>query len=265
MPLLIFIKMNEMKDNNNNVIIVMSYPYADKYKSILYKENKNKSGIYRLNNLITSESYIGSSKSLSKRIGNYYSLTNLKKRVKKESSKIYNSILKYGHSNFSIDILEYSEPDLLIEREQYYIDLLKPEYNILKTAGSSLGFKHSINTKLKMSANRRGENHPLFGKKPSYETRIKIGESLRSNPLIKIRPRIDTDVISNTAYTSRSSGIKIKIKIFDRLGKLVNEFSTMKDAALHYSISMKTMSKILNKDIFHDGFTYEFETRDTRI
>jgi hypothetical protein len=32
---------------------------------------------------------------------------------------------------------------LILEREQYYLDLLKPEYNILKVAGSSLGFKHS--------------------------------------------------------------------------------------------------------------------------
>jgi len=30
----------------------------------------------------------------------------------------------------------------LINREQYYLDLLQPEYNVLKVAGSSLGFKH---------------------------------------------------------------------------------------------------------------------------
>jgi len=32
----------------------------------------------------------------------------------------------------------------LIEREQYYIDLLNPEYNILKIAGSRLGVKHTL-------------------------------------------------------------------------------------------------------------------------
>jgi hypothetical protein len=38
-----------MKDNNNNVNIipVVSYTNADKDKSIVYKENKKKSGIYR--------------------------------------------------------------------------------------------------------------------------------------------------------------------------------------------------------------------------
>ena len=37
----------------------------------------------------------------------------------------------------------------MLNREQYYIDLIKPEYNILKIAGSSLGFKHSLKTLLK--------------------------------------------------------------------------------------------------------------------
>ncbi len=31
----------------------------------------------------------------------------------------------------------------VLSREQYYIDLLKPEYNILQKAGSSLGYKHT--------------------------------------------------------------------------------------------------------------------------
>jgi len=37
------------------------------------------------------------------------------------SSAIYSALLKYGYSNFSLDILEYCEIDALIEREQYYI------------------------------------------------------------------------------------------------------------------------------------------------
>jgi len=45
-------------------------------------------------------------------------------------------ISEKAHSNFKLEILEYCEADRLIilEREQYYIDLLKPEYNILKIA-----------------------------------------------------------------------------------------------------------------------------------
>jgi hypothetical protein len=51
-----------------------------------------------------------------------------------------------------------------IKREQYYLDLLKPEYNILKVAGSTLGFKYTENSRTKMSAsqidNSNSKNQP---------------------------------------------------------------------------------------------------------
>jgi|SRR5690554_1840262 len=59
---------------------------------------------------------------------------------------IHNALLKYGYSNFSLEILEYCEGVNPISREQFYIDSLRPEYNILEQAGSSLGFKHSEET-----------------------------------------------------------------------------------------------------------------------
>jgi hypothetical protein len=49
----------------------------------------------------------------------------------------------------------------LISREQYYIDLLNPEYNILKKAGFVLGFKHSEATKAEMSINNSKEKLPF--------------------------------------------------------------------------------------------------------
>ena len=60
--------------------------------------------------------------------------------------------MKYGYSNFSLEILEYCSSSEAISREQYYIDLLKPAYNILLVAGSRLGSKHSEETKAKISA-----------------------------------------------------------------------------------------------------------------
>jgi len=59
---------------------------------------------------------------------------------------IHKALLKYGYSNFKLEILEYCNKDEVIAREQYYLDLLLPKYNILKISGSSLGFKHSEET-----------------------------------------------------------------------------------------------------------------------
>ncbi len=135
-----------MKMNNNNdmkIVPKFIYPNAETYKFIIYDQNNKKSGIYRWVNLISGKSYVGSSVNLTKRLGNYYSLNYLKNSLKKNPSIIYRSLLKQGYSNFSLEILEYCEPNLLTSREQYYIDLLKPEYNILKIAGSRLGTKHT--------------------------------------------------------------------------------------------------------------------------
>jgi group I intron endonuclease len=65
------------------------------------------------------------------KLNNYYNFSSLKIKVK-GSIIIYRALLKYGDSNFSLDIIEYYEPSVLIAREQYYIDLLKSKYNILK-------------------------------------------------------------------------------------------------------------------------------------
>ena len=64
----------------------------------------------------------------------------------KNNTPLHNALLKYGHSNFTLEILEYCGGVDIISREQFYFDLLKPEYNILQKAGSSLGFKHSVKT-----------------------------------------------------------------------------------------------------------------------
>jgi group I intron endonuclease len=121
--------MNNKENNNINIIPEVIYANVETDKSIIYKENRNKSGVFRLVNKINGKSYVGSSMSLSKTFSIYYSLGSLKREVK-GSIIIYRALLKYGYSNFSLHTLEYCEKDVLIEREQYYMDLIKPEYNI---------------------------------------------------------------------------------------------------------------------------------------
>jgi len=58
-------------------------------------------------------------------------------------------LIKYGYANFSVTVSEYYDKSDLLVREQYYLDKLNPQYNMLKIAGSSLGFKHSEETKEK--------------------------------------------------------------------------------------------------------------------
>jgi len=93
--------------------------------------------------LETGDSYVGSALNLTNRLSKYFSFR-FKRNILNSKSRINNSLLKYGYNKSRIDILEYCESKDLITREQYYMDLLEPEYNILKKAGSSLGYKHSL-------------------------------------------------------------------------------------------------------------------------
>lgn len=59
---------------------------------------------------------------------------------------INRALNKSKYTNFSLEILEYCTESDVIAREQYYLDLLRPEYNGLRVADSSLSFKHSEET-----------------------------------------------------------------------------------------------------------------------
>lgn len=48
---------------------------------------------------------------------------------------ICKALLKHGHYQFSFTMLEYSDANNRIEKENYYINLLEPKYNVLKIAG----------------------------------------------------------------------------------------------------------------------------------
>lgn len=105
------------------------------------KENRGKTGVYRWVNNETGKTYVGSSVNLSKRFQQYYCYNLIANP--NIQMVIYQALLKYGYSNFTLEILEYCEPSNVIAREQFYLDLLCPEYNLLKTAGSRLGYKCS--------------------------------------------------------------------------------------------------------------------------
>jgi len=103
------------------------------------KENRDKLGIYRWVNNENQKSYVGSGVNLAKRLASYFN----KNELKRNSRPIKDALLKYGYKGFTLDILEYCSKTDLLEREQFFIDKLNPEYNILKFAYSVLGYRHS--------------------------------------------------------------------------------------------------------------------------
>jgi len=49
---------------------------------------------------------------------------------------ICRALIKYGYSEFSLEILEYCAPEVRFEREYHYIKVLNPEYNIVRESNA---------------------------------------------------------------------------------------------------------------------------------
>lgn len=109
---------------NFTITPIVAYSNADTSKIQIIKEIKGKSGIYRWINYENGKSYIGSSVNLSARLYRYFSLAHIIAQSK--HSIICKSLVKYGYSSFSFEILEYCNKDEVLVREQYYLDLLNP-------------------------------------------------------------------------------------------------------------------------------------------
>lgn len=119
-------------------------------------------GIYIITNIKNNKCYIGSAVNIQGRWKVHLSTLENKKHDNGHLQASYN---KYGKESFIFDILCYCKKEDLLYFEQKCIDLFKPEYNILKIAGSTLGYKHTEATKAKMSKPR------------SEETKRKISEA----------------------------------------------------------------------------------------
>ena len=135
-----------------SIVPVVTYSNSDTMKESVVKENKGKSGVYRWTNKITGYTYIGSSVKLDRRLRVHIS------NIGSVKLPLYNALNKYGLDNYAFMILQYCDPveDVCLGLEQNYraaLDLYKPNYNILKLAGSSQGFKHSPETIAKLKKN----------------------------------------------------------------------------------------------------------------
>jgi group I intron endonuclease len=178
----------------------------------VFDEGWNGCGIYMCRGDYISETlsqpiYVGSSLNLRQRIeGGHLYFLNRKKHSNKPLQFSWNKHNKI--EGFSWHLLELCEPEKLLTREQYYLDLYRPfvdelrGFNIAKDARAptkgrkmpphstavrkkiSIGNTGKIlskETKQRISLATTGEKNPHFGKFHSVETKLKISKANKGN------------------------------------------------------------------------------------
>jgi len=187
---------------------------------------ENKSGIYCISHIETGRMYIGSSVDLGgrmlDRIFNHSSNTHLQR-----------ALTLYGLAAFTFKIVEFCNRDQLLVREQHWLNWLfnlseDLRYNFLPTAGSSLGYQHTEETRAKMSATRKGKSPAnIFQKGENNPMRGRTGE---------LHPMF-----------GKAAANAIGCSVCDLDGNVIAEYPSVKAAAEFIGVSRQAVSSALQR------------------
>lgn len=119
--------------------------------------------IYKISNNIDDRVYIGST-------------INLNSRWREHKRKLLNNIHenvhlqrfvnKYGLDCLSFDIIEEVNNDVVLVKEQYYLDITTNKFNIaINSSAPMMGKHHTEKALEKIAIRSKGYNNPMFGKK----------------------------------------------------------------------------------------------------
>lgn len=200
-------------------------------------------GVYKITNLKNNKQYVGSA------ITKKPSLNRLYVRFRNhffnhhKPFPISRAIQKYGVHNFSWEILEFTDISTTRARETHWIQQLKPEYNILESGESSLGYNHTLETRLKMksvySLERRVKIGNLNrGKKVSGEIRKKMSQSaLHRTPDQKQRHQQACESFNKVTFSKPTQIVDAETL------KVLGNFKSLRDACRAWHGDYRTFKR----------------------
>ena len=194
---------------------------------------------------------------------------------------INDAIFKYKMNEFILEILEYCEPDIIIEREQFYIDILQPEYNILKIAGSTIGRKLSEEAKINISIRNKGFNNPMYGKTHTEETKLilSIHNKGYNNPMYgkthteetKLRIKASLLKFNNTNiqnidnHKKKTKILKNQIEILDSNNKSIQILDNGMKISKFYNIPKTVVYRYIQTGKLYKNSYYFRKVNNNRL
>jgi group I intron endonuclease len=160
-------------------------------------------GVYKILNIVNSKIYIGSSSNVLNRINRH--LRDLRSN-KHNNSKLQKSWNKYGEESFYFSIIEYvDDKNHLIEREQYYLDTVLHAHlndnifenialNLVKTAGNTIGYNFSEESKSKMSFTKASKSNKF----------LNIDFSLIDSKYLKLEQELEKKIDTNNPFFGKN-------------------------------------------------------------
>lgn len=149
-------------------------------------------GVYVITNIANGKQYVGSSNNVGARINQHFGGAC---RKYKDNLDFYHDIFVLGREGFSYQLLEKCTPDMKIEREYFWWESLRPEYNL--TAPRVDPFRDPIVRKRSIEGTLRPDNQARLNaikQTPEYRGRLREAQSY------KMRPCYGVSEDGNTPY-----------------------------------------------------------------
>jgi group I intron endonuclease len=225
------------------------------------KALKGLAGVYAFINNITGAVYIGSSINIALRLAQHVDDNGT-------NAHLQNAITKYGLENFTFVVVEVFKRDPSVSMETNKARLLAMEqvyltwgsslpkdlfYNFLHIAGSSLGYKHTEDTRAQMSDSKSGANNPMSGKTHSPESRAQMSDSQqlvdRSGANNSMYGKVPANYFQggpNNPMFGKVAANAMTVNVYSLDNVLVRSFTSQVDAANWVNIPRSTFQVYLN-------------------
>jgi len=224
-------------------------------KHLLYKcqkEHLQKSGVYKIGFVGTNNFYIGSTTES-------FNLRFLRHIMNLQKNKHYNKMLQRAFLKYEkiyLEILEVCEPLNCIQREQYFIDLYSPKYNICKKAGNTFGVKPSQKTLEKVS--KKVDMFDLKGKfLKTFASRMEVFRETGICASCVGQAIKKKGVASNFQFRNHGEFDKLpkyenplsyKLLVYNKFGEFVRTYKSILEAGKDLNIPVGNICKHLKNE-----------------